>query len=290
MNFFRNKNKTTKISSSSLIITLKEETIQVSIYTPEENNLVLKARYRKRGIEMRNIVEIKELFKTIDKEEILSGINLQIGEGEIYGFLGPNGAGKTTLMKCMLSLSTITSGSIEIFGKNLLEHREEILSQIGSIIETPIFYENCTAKEVLKIHTQYMGGNITESDIINVLSMVGLKNTTKKVKEFSLGMRQRLGLARAFLTKPRLLILDEPINGLDPIGIQEIRNLLLALSKEHGITILISSHILSEISQIADKIGVIKNGEIIEQITMKEIMRENIDLEEYLMSHFLNKI
>ena len=227
---------------------------------------------------MRNVVEIKELFKTIDKEEILSGINLQIAEGEIYGFLGPNGAGKTTLMKCMLSLSTITSGSIEIFGKNLQEHREEILSQIGSIIETPIFYENC------------MGGNITESDIINVLSMVGLKNTTKKVKEFSLGMRQRLGLARAFLTKPRLLILDEPINGLDPIGIQEIRNLLLALSKEHGITILISSHILSEISQIADKIGVIKNGEIIEQITMKEIMRENIDLEEYFMSHFLNKI
>ena len=135
-----------------------------------------------------------------------------------------------------------------------------------------------------------MGKNITESDITSVLSMVGLKNTTKKVKEFSLGMRQRLGLARAFLTKPRLLILDEPINGLDPIGIQEIRNLLLTLSKEHGITILISSHILSEISQIADKIGVIKNGEMIEQISMKEIMSENIDLEEYFMSHFLNKI
>ena len=212
---------------------------------------------------MRNIVEIKEVFKTIDKEEILSGINLQIAEGEIYGFLGPNGAGKTTLMKCMLTLSTITSGSIEIFGKNLQEHREEILSQIGSIIE---------------------------SDIIRALSMVGLKNTTKKVKEFSLGMRQRLGLARAFLTKPKLLILDEPINGLDPIGIQEIRNLLLSLSKEHGITILISSHILSEISQIADKIGFIKNGEIVEQVSMKEIRRENIDLEEYFMSHFLNEI
>ena len=252
-------------------------------------NFVLEVGYRKRGIEMRNVVEIKELFKTIDKEEILSGINLQIAEGEIYGFLGPNGAGKTTLMKCMLTLSTITSGSIEIFGKNLQEHREEILSQIGSI-ETPIFYENCTAKEILKIHAQYMGKNITESDIVSSLSMVGLKNTTKKVKEFSLGMRQRLGLARAFLTKPRLLILDEPINGLDPIGIQEIRNLLLSLSKDHGITILISSHILSEISQIADKIGVIKNGEMIEQISMKEIMRENIDLEKYFMSHFLNKI
>ena len=238
---------------------------------------------------MENIVEIKELFKTIDKEEILSDINLQIVEGEIYGLLGPNGAGKTTLMKCMLSLLTITSGSIEIFGKDLQEHREEILSQVGSIIETPIFYENCTAKEILEIHAQYMGKNITELDIINTLRMIGLKNTTKKVKEFSLGMRQRLGLARAFLTKPRLLILDEPINGLDPVGIQEIRNLLQLLSKEHGITILISSHILSEISQIADKIGVIKNGSMIEQVYMEELMKENIDLEEFFMSHFLSK-
>ena len=238
---------------------------------------------------MENIVEIKELFKTIDKEEILSDINLQIAEGEIYGLLGSNGAGKTTLMKCMLSLLTITSGSIEIFGKNLQEHREEILSQVGSIIETPIFYENCTAKEILEIHAQYMGKNITELDIINTLRMVGLKNTTKKVKEFSLGMKQRLGLARAFLMKPRLLILDEPINGLDPVGIQEIRNLLQLLSKEHGITILISSHILSEISQIADKIGVIKNGSMIEEVYMKELMKENIDLEEFFMSHFLSK-
>ena len=238
---------------------------------------------------MENIVEIKELFKIIDKEEILSDISLQIAEGEIYGLLGPNGAGKTTLMKCMLSLLTITSGSIEIFGKNLQEHREEILSQVGSIIETPIFYEDRTAKEILEIHAQYMGKNITELDIISALRMVGLKNTTKKVKEFSLGMRQRLGLARAFLTKPRLLILDEPINGLDPVGIQEIRNLLLSLSKEYGITILISSHILSEISQIADKIGVIKNGAMIEQVYMKDLIQENIDLEEYFMSHFLSK-
>ena len=271
------------------MITLKEEAYKLVFMLLTKKFLHLKLAIE-REIEMRNIVEIKEVFKTIDKEEILSGINLQIAEGEIYGFLGPNGAGKTTLMKCMLSLSTITSGSIEIFGKNLQEHREEILSQIGSIIESPIFYDNCTAKEILEIHAQYMRKNIIESDIIRALRMVGLKNTTKKVKDFSLGMRQRLGLARAFLTKPKLLILDEPINGLDPIGIQEIRNLLLSLSKEHGITILISSHILSEISQIADKIGFIKNGEMVEQVSMKEIRRENIDLEEYFMSHFLNEI
>ena len=234
------------------------------------------------------VIVLTELTKQYGKFTAVDHIRLNIRKGEIFGLLGPNGAGKTTLMKCMLSLSTITSGSIEIFGKNLQEHREEILSQIGSIIESPIFYDNYTAKEILEIHAQYMGKNIIESDIIRALRMVGLKNTTKKVKDFSLGMRQRLGLARAFLTKPKLLILDEPINGLDPIGIQEIRNLLLSLSKEHGITILISSHILSEISQIADKIGFIKNGKIVEQVSMKEIRRENIDLEEYFMSHFLN--
>ena len=272
-----------------MIITLKEELYKLVFILFNKKFLHLKLAIE-REIEMGNIVEIKELFKTIAKEEILSGINLRISEGEIYGFLGPNGAGKTTLMKCMLSLLTVTSGSIEIFGKNLQDHREEILSQVGSIIETPIFYENFTAKEILEIHAQYMRKNINESDIISALSMVGLKNTTKKVKEFSLGMRQRLGLARAFLTKPKLLILDEPINGLDPIGIQEIRNLLLSLSKECGVTILISSHILSEISQIADKIGVIKNGKMVEQVSMKELRRENIDLEEYFMSHFPNEI
>ena len=236
------------------------------------------------------VIVLTDLTKQYGNFTAVDHIRLNIRKGEIFGLLGPNGAGKTTLVKCMLTLSTITSGSIEIFGKNLQEHREEILSQIGSIIESPIFYDNCTAKEILEIHAQYMGKNIIESDIIRALRMVGLKNTTKKVKDFSLGMRQRLGLARAFLTKPKLLILDEPINGLDPIGIQEIRNLLLSLSKEHGITILISSHILSEISQIADKIGFIKNGEIVEQVSMKEIRRENIDLEEYFMSHFLNEI
>ena len=239
---------------------------------------------------MEVMLETRNLTKKIKEQMILENVSIKVEKGKIYGLLGPNGAGKTTLMKCMLSLSTVTSGSIEIFGKNLQDHREEILSQVGSVIETPIFYDHCTAKEILEIHAQYMGKNIIESDIIRALRMVGLKNTTKKVKEFSLGMRQRLGLARAFLTKPKLLILDEPINGLDPIGIQEIRNLLLSLSKEHGITILISSHILSEISQIADKIGFIKNGKMVEQVSMKEIRRENIDLEEYFMSHFLNEM
>lgn len=237
---------------------------------------------------MSNVVEIKAVFKTINQEEILSDVSLEIKEGEIYGFLGPNGAGKTTLMKCMLSLSSITSGKIEIFGKDLNYHREEILSQIGSIIEIPIFYENCTATQILAMHAKYMNYPITESDITTVLNVVGLKRSIKPVKEFSLGMRQRLGLARAMLTKPKLLILDEPINGLDPVGVQEIRNILLMLSKEQGTTIFISSHILSEISQIADTIGLIKDGHMVEQVTMTKLMKENIDLEAYFMSHFQN--
>ncbi|GAB2023658.1 hypothetical protein RyT2_27350 [Pseudolactococcus yaeyamensis] len=202
----------------------------------------------------------------------------------------PNGAGKTTLMKCMLTLTSITSGEIKIFGKELSSNREEILSKIGSIVETPIFYENCTAKQILELHAKYMNYPLKNSDISKVMNRVGLQKNTKKVKEFSLGMRQRLGIARALLTKPKLLILDEPINGLDPVGVQEIRNILLTLAKEDGVTIFVSSHILSEISHIADTIGVIKNGSIVEQVTMKKLKRENIDLEAYFMSHFQKEV
>ncbi len=238
------------------------------------------------GVKMSKIVEINKVFKTIKREEILSDINLEIQEGEIYGFLGPNGAGKTTLMKCMLTLSTVTSGEIKIFGRDLHANREEILSQIGSIIETPIFYEHCTAGQILKIHSKYMQHPISELDIIKTLSLVGLTNNNKKVKDYSLGMRQRLGIARAILTNPKLLILDEPINGLDPMGVKEIRNILLRLSKEYGVTIFISSHILSEISQIADTIGIIKNGHILEQVSMSKLAENKTDLEEYFITHF----
>ncbi len=234
---------------------------------------------------MSKIVEIKKVFKTMKQEEILSDVNLEIEEGEIYGFLGANGAGKTTLMKCMLTLSGINSGEIKIFGKELYSNREEILSQIGSIIETPIFYENCTASQILSLHAKYMKCSILESDIIKTLDMVGLQENRKKVKEYSLGMRQRLGIARAILTKPKLLILDEPINGLDPMGVKEIRDIFLFLSKEFGITIFISSHILSEISQIADTIGIIKNGRILKQVEMAKVKEHGIDLEEYFISH-----
>lgn len=235
---------------------------------------------------MNNVININGLTKVVNGKTILEDISMQVKQGEIYGFLGPNGAGKTTVMKTILTISSSSSGSIEIFGKDLSSNREEILKEIGSIIEVPIFYDNCTASEILEIHSNYMGID-AKASIPEVLKLVGLESTVdKKVNEFSLGMKQRLGLARALLTKPKLLILDEPINGLDPMGVQHIRDVLSMLSKEKGMTILISSHILSEIEHIADTIGVIRNGRMIEQVSMESLKEQQIDLESYFMTHF----
>ena len=191
---------------------------------------------------------------------------MHVKKGEIYGFLGSNGAGKTTIMKMITNLIKPTSGSIEIFGETLTHNSYDVLKRMGTIIEYPIFYEKLTAKEILDLHCEYMG-YYDKKEIDYVLDLVKLTNTGEKpVKDFSLGMKQRLGIARAIITKPELLILDEPINGLDPIGIKEIRELLKMLCKEYGITIIISSHILGEIEQIADTIGIIHNGRLIREL------------------------
>ena len=196
---------------------------------------------------------------------------MHVKKGEIYGFLGPNGAGKTTIMKMLTNLIKPTSGDIEIFGHKLTDTSYEVLKRMGTIIEYPIFYEKLTAKENLLLHCEYMGYYKKEA-IDQALQLVYLTNIEDKpVKDFSLGMKQRLGIARAIMTKPELLILDEPINGLDPIGIKEVRDLFKMLCKEYGITILISSHILAEIEQIADTIGIINNGKLVEEISMENI-------------------
>ena len=200
---------------------------------------------------------------------------MHVKKGEIYGFLGPNGAGKTTIMKMLTNLIKPTSGDIEIFGDKLTDTSYEVLKRMGTIIEYPIFYEKLTAKENLLLHCEYMGYYNKEA-IDQALQLVYLTNIEDKpVKDFSLGMKQRLGIARAIMTKPELLILDEPINGLDPIGIKEMRDLFKMLCKEYGITILISSHILAEIEQIADTIGIINNGRLVEEISMENINRNS---------------
>ena len=192
------------------------------------------------------IVKTTGLTKTMKGKNLVSNINLHIHKGEIYGFLGKNGAGKTTIMKMLTGITNPTNGEIELFGQRLTESSKSVLKRVGSIIEYPILFEHLTAMENMKIHCEYLG-YYDDKGIKQALDMVQLKGIEdKKVKEFSLGMKQRLGIARAIVTKPELIILDEPINGLDPIGIKDIRDLILILNKEYGITVLLSSHILGE--------------------------------------------
>ncbi|MBE6022656.1 MAG: ABC transporter ATP-binding protein [Cellulosilyticum sp.] len=219
---------------------------------------------------MTYILQTHHLVKCFKDKEVVQDVNLHIKKGEVYGFLGPNGAGKSTVMKLIMNLLQPTSGSIELFGEEVKMNSVEHLKRVGAIIENPIFYEKLTAKENLELHCEYMGYyNLKEID--EVLKLVNLIEKNKAVGHFSLGMKQRLALARAILTKPELLILDEPINGLDPEGISEIRNLIKKLSREYGITVMISSHILSEVEQIADTIGVIQEGRLIKEVAMNEI-------------------
>ena len=226
---------------------------------------------------MSYILRTTNLTKSFKDKNVVTNVSMNIKKGEIYGFLGPNGAGKTTIMKMITNLVKPTSGEIEVFGDKLMNNSFEILKKMGTIIEYPVFYEKLTGRENLELHCEYMG-YYHKGAINKALDLVGLNDIDKKmVKEYSLGMKQRLGIARAIINKPELLILDEPINGLDPIGIKEIRNLFKMLNKEYGMTILVSSHILSEIEQIADTIGVINHGRLIEEISMESIRDENTE-------------
>lgn len=217
------------------------------------------------------ILQTNNLTKTIGGKDLVKNVNLHIKKGEIYGFLGPNGAGKTTVMKMITNLWKPTGGNIEIFGETLTPQSYEVLKRMGSIIEFPTFYNHMTGYENLRLHCEYMGYYKHDS-IENALDMLDLTDAAQKpVKNYSLGMKERLGIARAILCKPELLILDEPTNGLDPAGMKQIRDLLKTLCEEYGITIMVSSHILSEIESIADTIGVINHGMMIKEIGMKEI-------------------
>lgn len=223
------------------------------------------------------ILKTTELTKVFNQVEVVKSLNINVKKGEIYGLLGPNGAGKTTVMKMITNLVKPTAGEIELFGEILEKDSYEVLKRIGAIIEYPVFYDKLTARENLELHCEYMGYPNTK-EIDKVLELLKLKGTKdKKVKEFSLGMKQRLGIARAIVTKPELLILDEPINGLDPEGIREVRELLKRLSKEQGMTIIISSHVLAEIEQIADTIAVVSDGKLIEEVSMKRVREMNVE-------------
>lgn len=228
-------------------------------------------------------VQTKKLTKVFPGNEAVKNCNMNVERGTIYGLLGPNGAGKTTLFKIISGLLTPTMGNAQVLGKDIVSERDIILSKIGTIIEPPIFYEHLSAAGNLGIHLAYLKKK--PGDIDAVLSKVGLSNTgVQPVSKFSLGMRQRLAIARAIIHKPELLILDEPINGLDPMGIREMRDLFIALVKEQNMTLLISSHILTEIEHIADTIGIIKDGTIVREVSMAELKSESPSgLEDYFM-------
>ena len=218
-----------------------------------------------------NVLQIKNLQKAFKDTQVVNLSSLSVQQGEIYGFLGPNGAGKTTTMKMILSLISRTAGEIEVFGQSIGTDKQ-YLNQIGSMIEEPSYYPNLTGYENLLVFQKILG--FDQKNIQETLKIVGLdqpKNKKKLVKDYSLGMKQRLALAFALVKKPRLLILDEPTNGLDPAGIHEIRELIIKLAKEQGITVFISTHILSEVEHIADRVGIINHGQLVYEGEIRKI-------------------
>jgi ABC-type multidrug transport system ATPase subunit len=219
------------------------------------------------------IIETKGLSKRYKGRYAVSNLNLKIAKGEIYGFLGPNGAGKTTTIRMLLGLIKPSNGDVHIFGKPLSKERIAILRRVGSLVEYPSYYGHLNAIDNLEAIRRILG--TPTARIAEVLDIVGLtKDARRPVKGYSLGMKQRLGIASALLGSPELLVLDEPTNGLDPAGILEIRELIKQMPKQHGITVLISSHLLSEVELMASKVGIIRQGELVFQDTIHSLHQQ----------------
>ena len=221
------------------------------------------------------VIETKKLTKKYGHETAIHDVDLHVRKGRIYGLLGRNGAGKTTIMKAVLGLIPIDSGEVKVFGERIEERKERIYPRIGAMIETPGFYPNLTGTENLEIFAK-LRGVPTANAVENALRLVGLPYRDKKLfSQYSLGMKQRLAIALAVMHDPELLILDEPINGLDPIGIAEVRAFIRELCDQRGKTVLISSHILSEVALLADDIGIIDHGALLEEGSLAELERRN---------------
>lgn len=220
------------------------------------------------------IVETHNLSKSYGGTNRVHQVNLAVETGQIFGFLGPNGAGKTTTLKMLLGLIKPTEGTVKVFGKDLNKHRPSILNQTGSLIESPSYYGHLTGLENMKVMQRLR--NVPNKNIDEALKIVRLENQKhKQADQYSLGMKQRLGIAMALLAFPSLLILDEPTNGLDPSGIGEIRELIKSLPGQYGITVLLSSHLLSEIEQIATSVGIISDGKLLFQGSMQSLQANN---------------
>lgn len=230
------------------------------------------------------ILKVRNVAKAFNGREMIHGMNLSVERGMIYGLLGVNGAGKTTTFKMITGLLRPDSGEIIFSGTSVSGQDKGFLREMGILIETPVFYEHLSARENLELHLQYMGCGVDK--IEEVLNRAGLQNTGRQpVSKFSLGMRQRLAIARAISHGPKLLVLDEPVNGLDPVGIRQMRELFLSLARESGMTLLVSSHILSEIEHVADRVGVLADGSIAKEVSMAQVRK---DCPEGLEDYFFN--
>lgn len=239
--------------------------------------------YKKKEIDINHhskVLEVTNLSKSFGSRKVLDNINIEIYEGDIVGLIGPNGAGKTTLIKTILNLYKYDKGNVKICSYDTKTNLEDALSKIGSIIENPDAYKNISGRKNLKI-TELIN-NIKDKEYVEeIIEFVGLKDRIDdKVSKYSLGMKQRLGIANALIKKPKLLILDEPTNGLDPKGIKELRKILKKISTEENMSILVSSHILSEVENICDEIVIIDKGKIVRKFGIEEVKYKNIKLED----------
>ncbi|MCB4944068.1 ABC transporter ATP-binding protein [Streptococcus mutans] len=227
---------------------------------------------------MKRVLEIKHLSKRYGQQLALDNVNLTIQKGEIYGLIGKNGAGKTTLIKVITKLIQPSQGSVSVFGSSTQSEWTHALKRVGSVIETPVALNHLTARQNLHYYCKARHVPNADKVIDESLTLVGLTNTgKKKFRGFSLGMKQRLGIAIALIVKPDFLILDEPINGLDPVAIKEFRHMIKKLNEEHDMTVIISSHILSELYQVATKFGIIENGRIIKEISKADFDTQSED-------------
>ena len=243
--------------------------------------------FKKKEIDIHHhskVLEVANLSKSFGKRKVLDNINLTIYEGDIIGLIGPNGAGKTTLIKTILRLYYYDKGSVEICGYDTKKQLEQALSKVGAIIEKPDMYDQLTGRKNLKI-TELLNNIHDQKYVEEMIEFVGLKTRINdKVKKYSLGMKQRLAIANALIKKPKLLILDEPTNGLDPKGIRELRQMLKTISQEQNMSILISSHILSEVENICDRVVIIDQGRLLKEFGIEEVKYKNISLEEEYFS------
>ena len=222
------------------------------------------------------VIEVRGLYKSYGNVHAVNGIDITVNRGDIYGFLGPNGAGKSTTIRMMLSLVRPTAGTISIFGKPLSQHRHAILSNVGCIVERPDFYNYLSARRNLELLAMLSGAVVSKEATMRTLEMVGLASRAdSKVKTFSHGMKQRLGIAQALIHNPELIILDEPTTGLDPQGMIDVRNIIVRLARDHGKTVVLSSHLLSEVEQTINRMVIINKGKVLVEGNVDDLVGQN---------------